>query len=44
MGLLDFEQIDAGLARVAAMQRLAVMISTCTGQQVTEIKMNSGHW
>lgn len=44
MELLDFEQIDTGLAKVAAMQKLPMMISIRTSQHVTDIKMNNGHW
>lgn len=44
MELLDFEQIDSGLAKVAAVQKLAMIISARTGQHVTDIKMKNGHW
>lgn len=44
MALLDFEQIDTGLAKVAAVQKLAIMIGTRIGQHVIDIKVSNGYW
>lgn len=44
MELSEFEQMDMGLARVAAAQQLGLMISKTTGQLIADVKLANGRW
>lgn len=44
MELSEFDQMDMGLARVAAIQQLGMMISKRTGRLIAEIKIVNGRW
>lgn len=44
METLDFDQVDAFLATVAARQQLEIMLAKKTDQSITDLKIINGYW
>lgn len=44
MELLDFDQIDIGLAKVAAVQQLGIILTKKTEHYIVDMRLINGRW